>query len=176
MKKLFAISLILFAVGCQKTEEIKPQSIQNTQVTVQPAQTKVESAKIKLPIDLAKFAKKSMSESDEIFGTPTEIKNDGNYRLYQISGEPKGLAVRFFDGKALNFNMLLSKPVATSKDAIKQVFGVDVGNTVPFKNPKEPLSEGFTGTFGGVKYKKLLAKKDDKGTGFIFVLAEIAEK
>lgn len=175
MKKLFAFLLLLFAFGCQKTEEFKPQSIQNKEVAVQPTQTKADPVKIQLPIDLAKIARKSVSELDRIFGTPTETKTDGNYRLYQISGEPKGLAVRFFNGKALNFNILLSKSYPTSKDVIKQVFGVDLVNAVPFKNPKEPLSEGFTGTFGGVKYKKLLAKKDEKGTGFIFVLAEIAE-
>jgi hypothetical protein len=176
MKKLFVISLILFAVGCQKPAEIKPQPIQNTDVAVQPTQPKVESAKVSLPIDLAKIAAKSATESDEIFGTPTKTENNGNYRLYQISGESKGLAVRFFGGKALNFNIILSKSFATSKEAIKQVFGVDVGNAVAFKNPKEPLSEGFSGTFSGIKFKKLLAKKDDKGQGFIFVLAEIAEK
>ena len=109
MKKIFVISLLLFAVSCQKSAETKVETVQSTEVTVQPMQTKVDAPKVGLPIDLAKFASKSATELDSIFGKPMEIKTDGNYRLYQIIGEPKGLAVRFFGGKALNFNIILSK-------------------------------------------------------------------
>lgn len=69
--------------------------------------------------------------------------------------------------------MLLTKPFSSSKETLKNAFGIDIGKATPRKDPKEPLSESFQGTFNGVKFSKLSAKKDDQGKGFIFVLAEV---
>ena len=85
------------------------------------------------------------------------------------------MAVRFYGGRAKSFNLILDRPFETSKEALKQIFGIDVGNVAPVKDPKETLSEKYQGTFGGVKFTKVSAKRGENGKGFIFVLAEVAE-
>lgn len=177
MRKIVFILLGLVAFGCQKAEEtkIETNSVSPTK-TVQTPKTEVETPKATLPIDITKLVNKSVDGLDNLFGKPVETKpNDdgGDYRLYNIANEPKGLAVRFYEGKAKSFNLILTNPVATSKDALKQVFGIDIGNMSPIKDPKEPLTEKYQGNFGGVNYRKVSAKKDGKGNGFIFVLAEV---
>jgi len=167
----------VFLFGCQKAEEAKTETNSAT-----PAKTierpKVETPKVALPFDISKSVNKSSDELDQIFGKPEEIKptdDGGDYRLYPIANQPKGLAIRLYGGKAKSFNLILNKSFSSSKEAIKQVFGIDVGNSPIIKNPKEPLTEQYRGTFSGVKFSKISAKKDEKGTGFIFVLAEVKE-
>lgn len=154
----------------QKTKITTPVS-----PTIQTTELNTPKSEISAIAEVLKLANKSTAELDKIFGKSQEtkfIENGGEYRLYKTANYPKGLAVRFFGGKAKSFNLILEKPVPTSKEAIKQNFGIDVGNAVPTKDAKEPLSEIFRGTFGGVKFSKVSAKKQDGG-GFIFVLAEV---
>ena len=176
MKKIAVICLFLLALSCQKAQETATENNQN--VAVQTTQAKKEMPKNQTSqmADVPKLANKSADEFDKIFGKAAETKpiaNGGEYRLYKTSNYQKGLAIRFFGGKAKSFNLILEKPVATSKEAIKQNFGIDVGNVAPIKDAKEPLSEIFKGTFGNVKFVKVLAKRKDSGNGFIFVLAEV---
>lgn len=170
---LVLISLFLFS--CEKTEENKTES--NTpKLIVESTKNKVEKIKNNLPIDVSKLVNKNSSQLDKTLGNPLEVKateDGGEYRLYSIENEPKGLAVRLYKNQAKSFNLLLTNPIASSKETLKRAFGIDVGKQSPIKDPKEPLSERFEGTFNGVKFSKLSAKKDDKGKGFIFVLAEV---
>lgn len=176
MKNFAAICLFLLALSCQKAQEVSTENNQN--VVVQPTQTKFDAStnQTSQMADVAKLANKSPDEFDKIFGKATEtksIENGGEYRLYKTANYPKGLAVRFFGGKAKSFNLILEEPLKTSKEAIKQNFGIDVGNATPIKDAQEPLSEIFKGTFGSVKFVKVSAKKKENGNGFIFVLAEV---
>ena len=175
--KIFAvICLFLLALSCQKAQEFSTENNQN--VVVQPTQSKTDAPKNQTSqmADVAKLANKSPDEFDKIFGKAAETKpiaNGGEYRLYKTANYPKGLAVRFFGGKAKSFNLILEEPVTTSKAAIKQNFGIDVGNVAPIKDAQEPLSEIFKGTFGNVKFVKVSAKRKENANGFIFVLAEV---
>jgi hypothetical protein len=181
MKRFTAISAILFLLslfGCQATQETKIENTQSSNISIQPAKTEavaVKSEKTSI-VDVPKLANKPADELDKIFGKPEESKKQkdgGEYRLYKIANQSKGLAVRFYGGKAKNFNLILEKPLPTSKDALKQAFGIDVGNAAPTKDAKEPLTEKYQGTFGGVKFTKVSAKRQENGGGFIFVLAEV---
>jgi len=184
MTKIFslslAFSLVFAAFGCQSADETNTSNANAPANSIQPSKTPNVSLKSEqtIPIDVAKLADKPIAELDKTFGAPQEssaIEKGGEFRLYKIAGQSKGLAVRFYGGKAKSFNLILDKPVSTSKDALKQSFGIDVGNSVSIKDAKEPLTESFRGTFGGIKFKKVSAKKQESGRGFIFVLAEVAE-
>jgi hypothetical protein len=123
-----------------------------------------------------RLADRSPAELDAVFGRPTETKaleKGGQYRLYPVAGQPQGLAVRFYGGRAKSFNLLLAVPVSSSKDALKRFFSIDVGRSPPARDPQEPLTEKYAGTFGGVKFAKVSAKRDENGRGYVFVLAEV---
>ena len=176
MKMFAVICLCLLTLSCQKVQETATESNQN--VVVQPTQAKTDAPKNQTSqmADVAKLANKSPDEFDKIFGKAAETKpiaNGGEYRLYKTANYPKGLAIRFFSGKAKSFNLILEEPVTTSKAAIKQNFGIDVGSVAPMKDAQEPLSEIFKGTFGNVKFVKVSAKRKENANGFIFVLAEV---
>ncbi len=176
MKMFAVICLFLLALSCQKVQETATENNQN--VVVQPTQAKTVAPKNETSqmADVAKLANKSPNEFDKIFGKAAEtkpIENGGEYRLFKMADYPKGLAIRFFGGKAKSFNLILEESVTTSKEAIKQNFGIDVGNAAPIKDAQEPLSEIFKGTFGNVKFVKVSAKRKESGNGFIFVLAEV---
>ncbi len=175
----FTVFLLLASFGCQTATETKTVNQPNSNNSTQPlrAETVAEKNAQTLAVnDVPKLANKSIAELDKSFGKPAEsksVENGGEYRLYKIAGQSKGLAVRFFGGKAKSFNVILDKPIPTSKEALKQTFGIDVGNSAVIKDPKETLSEKYQGTFGGVKFTKVSAKRQDNGNGFIFVLAEV---
>jgi hypothetical protein len=175
-----AFSLVFAAFGCRSTTENKVENSNASAISVQPSNTPnilPESART-IPIEVAKLAGKSIAELDNFFGAPQEAETSaggGAYRLYKIAGQSKGLAVRFYGGRAKSFNLILDKPFATSKESLYQAFKIDVGSSVAIKDAKEPLSERYQGTFGGVKFKKVSAKKQANGKGFIFVLAEVSE-
>lgn len=170
--------LALGLAGCQNAAEKKPANSNHPNNSVQPSAPAVVKPAQTDVVDIPKLANKPAAELDKIFGEPDETKpleNGGEYRLYKISGQSKGLAVRFYGGRAKSFNLILDKPFPTSKAALKQVFNIDVGNSAPLKDAKEPLSERYQGVFGGVKFTKVSAKKQADGKGFVFVLAEVAE-
>jgi len=175
MKKYIVIfASLLIICGCQKIPET---SVPEVKVPTQTPVILDSSPNLTAKIEVPKLANKSADEIDKIFGAPAEakdIENGGKFRLYKSPEYPKGLAIRFYGGRAKSFNLLLEKPAANSKEAILKNLGIDVGNAVPTKDAKEPLTEIFQGTFGGVKFTKISVKKQENGGGFIFVFAEIA--
>ena len=183
MPKILSLScLLLLSIalgGCRSTTG----NIAESNVPANAAQTsKTPNAPPKaeptVPIEVAKLAGRSPAELDQSLGAPQQsepIENGGEYRLYKIAGQSKGLAVRFYGGRARSFNLISDEPAATSRDALKKFFNIDVGKTAPLKDANEPLSEIYRGAFGGVKFKKVSAKKQAAGKGFIFVLAEVSE-
>ena len=179
--KLSLAFLVFFVLlNCQTATDQKAGNSNKSNISIEPSKPETVAVK-NAPtntIDVPKFADKSLAELDKAFGKPDEsksVKNGGEYRLYKIANQPRGLAVRFYGGRAKSFNLILDKPIPTSKEALKQTFGIDVGNSAIIKDPKETLSEKYQGTFGGVKFTKVSAKRQDNGNGFIFVLAEVAE-
>jgi hypothetical protein len=180
LSSIFAFLLLSAASGCQNTTETNTENSNISVNSVQPSNTPIILPKPAqtIPVDLPQLADKTAAELEKQFSAPLEsssLGNGGEYRLYKIAGQSKGLAVRFYGGKAKSFNLILDKAFPTSKEALKQVFNIDVGNAAPLKDAGEPLSERYQGTFGGVKFKKVSAKKQENGRGFIFVLAEVAE-
>jgi hypothetical protein len=174
----FFLSLALF--GCQTATDTKTENLNNSNIAIQTPKPETVTVKSdqKVTIDVPKLADKSIAELDKTFGKPEEskqIESGSEYRLYKIAGQSKGLAIRFYGGKAKSFNLILDKPLPTSKDALKQIFNIDVGNIPATKDPKEALSEKYQGTFGSVKFTKVSAKKQENGKGFVFVLAEVAQ-
>lgn len=169
------IAAALFFSACGNSANDSAATIAKSPTNVP---TIVEPAPVKLPstIDIPKLADKQIADFDAAFGKPQEsksIENDGEYRLYRVNGQSRGMAVRFFGGRAKEFNLILDRPLATSSEALRQVFAIDVGKTPPARNPKEPLTETYKGTFGGVKFAKVAAKKQQDGKGFILVLASV---
>ncbi len=176
MKKVLILLLLLFIFACQKVEEEKPLPVSAIETKTEPPQIAKIPSVSQVIVDVPKIANKSPKELDAIFGKPKETKKTaaaGEYRLYNLPNETKGLAVRFLDGRALSFNLILSKPFATSQEALLEGFGINVGNVSPIKNAGEPLSERFQGKFNDVKFEKVSAKRQETGKGFIFVLAEV---
>lgn len=176
-KFLSLFILLLLYFGCNNNSENINHNLTAQNNNILPTATKSPlPTYLKTPFDISKFADKSIAEIEREFGKPEESKkqyNGGEYRLYKISNQSKGLAVRFYGGKAKSFNIITEKSFATGQELLKQTFGIDVGKTNPIKEAKEPLSEKWKGNFGGVRYSKILAKKQEDGKGFIFVLAEI---
>ena len=178
----YGLIILLFALfsGCQKQQEIPENKAVIAETPKASPTVAAEKPLQKIPFDVAKLANKSAAEIDGIFGEPVEteeitIPKKGEYRLYKIAGEPKGLAIRFYGGRAKNFNLILSKPVGTAKEALKKTFIIDVGNKSPLKDKQEPLSEKWSGEFGGVKFTSVYAKRESENKGFVFVLAEVAD-
>lgn len=173
----FISAFLLFIVGCQSAEVVQTNK-------PQPSPT-VESKTARVPentaiVDVPKLAGKSMAEVDKILGKPQRTKQikdplAGEYREYKIPNHPKGLAIRFYGDRATSFNLILSQTFPTSKTALREAFGVDVGDAPPKIDPKEPLSEVWQGTFNGVRFSKIYAKRERENGGFIFVLAEVAQ-
>ncbi|HEY8561760.1 MAG TPA: hypothetical protein VIL74_15395 [Pyrinomonadaceae bacterium] len=176
-----AFSLTLIASGCRTAPETKTENASAPPASVQPAGTPPRVSPISvqtIPIDVPRLAGKSIDELDEVFGAPEEassIESGGEFRLYRIGGQSKGLAVRFYGKRAKSFNLILDEPVSTSQSALKQIFNIDVGESAPLKDAREPLTDVYRGVFGGVKFKKVSAKKQENGKGYIFVLAEVGE-
>jgi hypothetical protein len=171
------IFFALVAASCRTTP--------NNEVTVspspqiQPSPTAIENETLQAVVDVPLLAGKSTFEVDRIMGKPETVKQikkpAGEYRVYKIPNHPKGLAVRFYGDKATDFNLILSEPLPTSKQSLKEIFGIDVGDAPLKIDSKEPLSEVWRGTFNGVRFEKVYAKRESENGGFIFVLAEVAQ-
>jgi hypothetical protein len=177
--KMFIFGLIFLSfVSCTNVEPMKSVASETPEIQKQIAPKSLEkpSNDFATIVDIPKIAGKSAKELDVILGKPKEgkkISGNSEYRLYNVANEPKGLAVRFLDGRAASFNMFLSKPLGSSQEALLKGFGINVGAIPATKNVNEPLTEKYQGKFGEVKFEKVSAKKDEKGTGFVFILAEI---
>jgi len=174
---LFYAASVFF--GCQKAEESKISDAPvSTPEIVRTSTPKPES---KAKIDVPQLAGKSPEELDKILGKPEKItpatvakETPGEYRLYKTEGNPKGLSVRFYRGKAVRFNIILEKSFAAAKDALLETFNIDVKNIPPTIEKAEPLSQKWQGEFGGVRFTTVYAKKDKPNGQFVMVHAEIA--
>ncbi len=172
---------LCFLTACQSVPKVETNSAKTPDAVVVSASPTATTATAEtFPIvDIPKLANKSIAETDATLGKPLEAKqiqdpNVGEYRVYKMANHEKGLAVRFYGGKAKSFNLILSKPFATSEEALLKGFGVNVGNLPPKIDPNEPLSEKWRGNFNGVKFSNIYAKKKRPETNeFIFVLAEV---
>jgi hypothetical protein len=178
MKMFFFGIILLSFVSCRTAEPMTSVASATPEIKtqVEPKSLEKQSNDLATIVDIPKIAGKSAKELDIVLGKPKEAKKiSGNseYRLYNVANEPKGLAVRFLDGRAASFNMFLSKPFRSSQEALLKGFGINVAAIPATKNINEPLTEKYQGKFGEVKFEKVSAKKDEKGTGFVFVLAEI---
>ena len=171
---------LCFSLSCQTVQKVETNSAKTPDavvVSTSPTAT-IETAETFPIVNIPKLANQSIAEIDATLGKPIEAKQiqdptAGEYRVYKIANHEKGLAVRFYGGKAKSFNLILSKPFATSKEALLKGFGVDVGNLPPKIDASEPLSEKWRGNFNGVKFSNIYAKKKRPETSeFIFVLAE----
>ena len=172
---ILSVSICLFTVGCGKTDTAQVETNAGTPETQNPDKKTKAKHINRLPVNVVKLVNKNSTELEDILGKPLEVKkteDGGEYHLYEIENEPKGLAIRLYDDKARSFNVLLERKIKTSREALRSVFGLDVGSKTSIKDPKEPLSENYQGTFSGIKFSKISAKKDAQGKGFIFVLVE----
>lgn len=170
----FFVLPLLF--GCQKAEDANNFN----QASLKPTETIVPKPESASRIDVPKLAGKTAEELDQVFGKPEKItpatvakEMPGEYRLYKISGNSKGLSVRFYRGKAVRFNLILEKPFASAQDALRQTFNIDVKNAPPTVEKNEPLSQKWQGGFGGVRFATVYAKKDTANGKFVMVHAEI---
>jgi hypothetical protein len=169
----------LFSFGCQSAGESKNSNLQN--LVPAPSMTATPKPESKVKIDVPQMAGKPAEELDKILGKPEKItpatvqkEMPGEYRLYKIESNPKGLSVRFYRGKAVRFNLILGKPFAAAKDALLETFNIDVRNVPPANDKAEPLSQKWQGEFGGVRFATVYAKKDKPDGQFVMVHAEIA--
>lgn len=172
---VFSLITILSSAGCEKASQEQVKNVDKP--AAQPTVIAPPSANSQSKIDVPNLVNKTPVEIDKIFGAPAEAKeveNGGKFRLYKLPDYSKGLAIRFYSDRAKSFNLILDKPFATAKEAILKNLNIDLENAAPVKNATEPLSENYQGTFGGVKFTKVMAKKQQNGDGFIFVLAEAA--
>lgn len=170
--------LVLFA-GCQNPEE-KSGGYKNevnedssTQDT-EPAVVSGESV-----VNVAALANKSHTEFDQVFGNAAKVSpvrvNEkhmpGEYREYPVAGHPKGLSVRFHKDEAKRFNLLLGAPSRSASEALMSEFVIDVSKLKKAKG--DPLSDTWAGTFDGVKFKTVYAKRGKPGGNFIMLHAEV---
>ena len=182
---MFYVVLILSSLSCGNAES---ENTENKNVSVSPSPPKeVSSEKVETRetpnfVDVPQMADKSPAEFDKIFGKPvqiTEIKDNpammpGEFRLYNVSGHPKGLSVRFFKGQAKRFNLLLGEPLKSSKNALREVFKINVGEISPDKT-SEPLSEKWKGRFNGINFVTVYAKREKVTGDFTMVHAEVGK-
>lgn len=180
LSRSLAFSLVFAAFGCRSAVEINANNANAAAHRAQPSKTPntpLKSAQT-IPIDVARLAGKSIDEFDRLFEKIAEgktVEPVGEFRLYKINGQSKGLSVRFYGNRAKSFNLISDDIFETSREALMKLFDIDAGRLTPVKKNSEPLTESYRGTFGGVKFKKVSAKRAGKGKGFIFVLAEVAE-
>lgn len=166
-------SIFLF-IACSN-KPAAPTGVEKTKVP-EPAKV-AETEKRSEKVDLTKLAGRSAAEFDGYFGKATKIspatnpiEKPGEYRQYEVTGNPKGLSVRFFKDRAVRFNLFV-EPGDSARKMLKEHFGIDVGNS-PADTKSEPLSEKFKGKFSGVEFLTIYAKRDKPGGRFVMVHAE----
>lgn len=172
-----SLVLILLSLGCGMAEDSESKTDRTPKATVA---VKTEKPVDTSFIDVPQFANKTSAEFDAVFGKAvqiTPIKDDpkmmpGEYRLYNVKTHPKGLSVRFYKDKAKRFNLLLGKPLNSSKAALSEFFRIDVGTNAPDKK-SEPLSEKWKGTFNGINLVTVYAKRETANGDFTMVHAEV---
>lgn len=177
MKKFTVFLLLFLTFACQKSAEKKDETkTENQPKTNAEVKTETTPNVSDVIIDVPKLVGKKPNELDEMLGKAKTVSEGGAYRLYILPNEPKGLAIRFLSGRAVNFNLITSKSFATSKEALLKGFGIDTGTIPPTRNANQPLTEKYQGMFNGIKFDKVSAKKDEKTNQYIFVFAEVREE
>lgn len=178
---IISLGLILLSLSCENSENT-PIENSNNSVSSTPKKEVLVKKNKEIPrfVDVPNLANKSSAEFDKIYGKPleiTEIKDNpslmpGEYRLYEIGGHPKGLSVRFYKDKAKRFNLLLGTSLKSSKDALSEVFKINVGQIPPDKK-SETLSEKWKGKFNGINFTTVYAKREKVNGDFTMVHAEV---
>lgn len=178
-----SLGLILFSGGCSEPPDTAINSTAELDSPVTPSNTKAPEKPAEIPdfVDVPALANKPSAEFEKIYGASlkiTKITDDkalmpGEYRLYQVTGHPKGLSVRFYKNAAKRFNLLLGEPVDSAQKALLEVFRINVKDARPDK--KEPLSEKWSGILGGVRFETAYAKQEKASGGFTMVHAEITK-
>ncbi|MGI8669053.1 MAG: hypothetical protein ACR2J3_04295 [Aridibacter sp.] len=176
-KLLLVFSSLIVIFGCSRIEEKPKVATKTEQTNIQPE--KSQTHKSKTDVDVIQYANKPASVLDEAFGKPvkiTEIKDNprlmpGEFREYRVAGHPKNLSVRFYKEKAKRFNLLLGKPEKSSKDALKDIFKIDVSEMKRIKS--DTLSETWAGKINGINFKTAYAKRSKAGGDFVMLHAEI---
>jgi hypothetical protein len=170
---IFLASLLAF--GCQSAQETKTET-----KTIAPTPTVVSLTPTQTMAEVPKLVNKSAAELDKTFGPPEKItpatiarETPGEYRLYKLTGHPKGLSVRFYKDKAVRFNLLLGTPEKSSREALLKFFGIDVSKMSTVRS--ESLSETWKGVSNGVNFATAYAKREKAGGDFVMIHAEIAQ-
>lgn len=181
VKVFLAFSLAILFAGC-KSSEGEHKTVTNTAVKQEKSDSKTQELtvkQLKTDVDVIRFANKSVSVFDEEFGEPvkvTEIEDNprlmpGEFREYRVAGHPKNLSVRFYKDKAKRFNLLLGKSEKSSKDALKNIFKIDVGGMRQINS--NSLSETWAGQVNGINFKIAYAKRNRTGGDFVMLHAEV---
>lgn len=186
MKKIFGTGLLLTALclaGCQKAENGDVNSNRSAAGNVKIEQPTPDRNEPQSAVNIYQFAYNSPEDIEEVFGKPLEIKKitdvkaqmPGEYRLYRLNNNDKGLSVRFYRGKAVRFNVFLPQKEASSAKALRETFGVDVGGAP--RVPSEQFVEKWQGNFAGLNFTTIYAMKEKPSDkGFAMVHAEIEQK
>ena len=173
-------SAILSLPACTNTPETS--SADRPGKTATPAQNPIQEKPkfaAKSEVDVPALANQPPEEFDRLYGPSTKIspvRNNsklmpGEYREYRVPGHPKGLSVRFYRDKAKRFNLLLGKEENSGRDALRNIFKIDVG---PLKRVKtDPLSDTWNGEAGGISYKTAYAKRSKTGGKYVMLHAEV---
>ncbi len=176
-KLLLVFSCLNIIFGCSRVEEKTEITSKTEQANIQPK--KSQTPELKTDVDVIQFANKSASVFDEEFGKPvkiTPIKDNpklmpGEFREYQVAGHPKNLSVRFYKDKAKRFNLLLGKPEKSSKQALLNIFKIDVSQMRQIKS--DSLSESWAGQLNGINFTNAYAKRSKAGKDFVMLHTEI---
>ena len=171
---LIIFSVTLFSFACQNSIENQPTRVTTENVATTPH---LASKETKTSIDVPKFTNKSAVEIDKILAQPEKVtpaiiarEIPGEYRLYKLAENPKGLSIRFYKDKAVRFNLLLGKPEKSSREALLKYFNIDVAKMTSVKG--ESLSETWKGSANGVNFSTAYAKRDKPGGDFVMIHAE----
>jgi outer membrane murein-binding lipoprotein Lpp len=181
VKVFLVFSLAILFAGCESSEG-EHKTVANTAVKQEKSDSKTQEStvkQLKTDVDVIRFANMSASVFDKEFGEPvkvTEIKDNprlmpGEFREYQVTGHPKNLSVRFYKDKAKRFNLLLGKAEKSSKDALMDIFKIDVGEMRQVKSGS--LSETWAGRANGINFKTAYAKRSKAGEDFVMLHSEI---
>ena len=172
---IFVICLFSLTYGCQSAQEVKVEPKPETTSTATVAPKALQTL-----IDVPKFANKSAADLDKIFGQPEKItpatlasEMPGEYRLYKMTGHPKGLSIRVYKDRAVRFNLILGTPEKSSREALLKYFNIDVAKMTLVKG--ESLSETWKGVSNGANFSTAYAKREDAKGNFVMIHAEIAQ-
>ncbi len=186
MKYLFKLFLALFCLtfifGCSRISEKAEIAADNKETNAESVLTNKgfpEKSELNTNVDVIRLANQSTFILDNEFGQPlkiTPIKDNpklmpGEFREYAVKGHPKNLSVRFYKDKAKRFNLLLGTPEKSSKNALMEIFKIDVGKMRQIKT--DTLSETWSGKFEEINLKTAYAKRSKAGGDFVMLHAEV---